>query len=265
MGWSSIAKGTGPGRRRPREGTCATEDRPGTPRQSPALRQRLAAAGSTPSAWGPFRRCVRSRKGLLRCRCWHRRRFSRSTLASCRSISAAVPISLAPRGPDAEGPPPAARHLVRWEEYSPSLRSRAPSSPGPHRSAWLYAAVNRRHPAADTSGSDSACPPRPDPRRGPAFRGTPLSLSAFGSAAPTDGNAPCLFAASRSSGSRVCSRGWYARAAEAPRLPRCPMLDTGKWTRWAGVDKQLAAVRGSITQLSSRPRWSWRYGAGRRP
>src|SRR5439155_24807412 len=53
----------------------------------------------------------------------------------------------------------AARHAVRWDEYNPSRRSSAPTSPGfRHRSAsWttrrLYAAVKRLRSALPTTST----------------------------------------------------------------------------------------------------------------
>jgi hypothetical protein len=129
----------------------------------------------------------------VRCRRWRRRRFSRSTRASCRSTSRSCAGRACPWRSGRSRPAARCwRHLVRCEEYSPSRRSRAPSSPGPHRSACsstrsLYAAVNRRRPAGRTSGSGSVCPPCgwPDTPSCPDPAGTPVPHSRSSPAPPT--------------------------------------------------------------------------------
>src|SRR5213594_4098603 len=127
--------------------------------------------------WTSIRASARSARA-------ERRAISRSLAASSRSRGSGA-AALGPRffgdNPASSPRSRAARQAVRLEEYTPSLLSRAPSSPGRHASACLrifrlYSAVNRRRLGLSETSGSGADPE--GPAAGGALAEPPVALRA---------------------------------------------------------------------------------------
>src|SRR5437867_2711365 len=127
--------------------------------------------------WTSIRASARSARA-------ERRAISRSLAASSRSRGSGICV-LGPRffgaSPASSPRSRAERQAVRLEEYTPSLLSRAPSSPGRQASACfrifrLYSAVNRRRLGLSETSGSGADPKAP--AAGGASAETPVALRA---------------------------------------------------------------------------------------